>query len=59
VFNELPEDWLGGIDALEGQIQIDPRTDAGELRLVGSGSDKLSGEFAAVSFTLTGPIKPK
>lgn len=50
---------LGGIDALRGEIEIDPRTGAGELVLTGGGSDRLSGEFAAVSFSLRGALSPR
>lgn len=50
---------LGGIDALRGEIEIDPRTGAGELVLTGGGSDRLSGEFAAVSFSLRGDVSPR
>jgi len=48
--------WLGGIDALVGEIGINLRTGSGEISVAGGGSDQLSGEFAAVSFSLDGAM---
>ena len=49
---------LGGLDALVGVLVLDRAAEFGTLRLVGSGEDALGGDFASVSFDITGEVQP-
>lgn len=49
---------LGSVDALYGELTLDPAAEFGTLRLIGSGEDALGGTLASISFDITGDIFP-
>jgi len=55
-FLALGADGLGSLARVQGELDLDASKSTGTLRLHGSGSDNLGGEFASVRFDISGPV---
>jgi len=53
---ELGPNGLASLAQVQGELDLDASKSSGTLRLHGSGSDKLGGEFASVRFDISGPV---
>lgn len=49
---------LGSVDALYGELSLDPAAEFGTLRLIGSGADSFGGAMASISFDIIGDVSP-
>lgn len=49
---------LGSVQALHGELTLDPAAESGTLRLIGSGTDSFGGDAASISFDITGDVSP-
>ncbi len=54
----LGKDRLGNITRVTGELDLDPTKSSGSIRLWGTGEDSYGGDFASVTFDLSGPIGP-
>ncbi len=47
---------LGGVDVIDGELELDATKSVGTIRLTGTGADALGGSLASATFDPTGPV---